>query len=224
MPKLIRVALVGGSEMLRSARRFALEDTGSLKIVLDSDGFGLTPSETLSYNFDVAILDQRLPNFPAFDYVKAMQAMAKVDNLEIGRVLISATFEDLELRIQAIEAGAVDCVFVDEGIESLVAKVKLCQEVETDYAIRELLPVLTEGGIDQEDYAKASVAIDALDNKERLILENFCLLKTDSQIAQIVQVPKLKVKQTIAKVQSLLLLNTRSQLLLKLYRLGELTL
>ncbi len=210
--------------MLRSARRFALEDTGSLKIVLDSDGFGLTPSETLSYNFDVAILDQRLPNFSAFDYVKAMQAMAKVDNLEIGRVLISATFEDLELRIQAIEAGAVDCVFVDEGIESLVAKVKLCQEVETDYAIRELLPVLTEGGIDQEDYAKASVAIDALDNKERLILENFCLLKTDSQIAQIVQVPKLKVKQTIAKVQSLLLLNTRSQLLLKLYRLGELTL
>lgn len=224
MPKLIRVALVGGSEMLRSARRFALEDTGSLKIVLDSDGFGLTPSETLSYNFDVAILDRRLPNFSAFDYVKAMQAMAKVDNLEIGRVLISATFEDLELRIQAIEAGAVDCVFVDQGIESLVAKVKLCQEVETDYAIRELLPVLTEGEIDQEDYAKASVAIDALDNKERLILENFCLLKTDSQIAQIVQVPKLKVKQTIAKVQSLLLLNTRSQLLLKLYRLGELTL
>ena len=224
MPKLIRVALVGGSEMLRSARRFALEDTGSLKIVLDSDGFGLTPSETLSYNFDVAILDQRLPNFSAFDYVKAMQAMAKVDNLEIGRVLISATFEDLELRIQAIEAGAVDCVFVDQGLESLVAKVKLCQEVETDYAIRELLPVLTEGEIDQEDYAKASVAIDALDNKERLILENFCLLKTDSQIAQIVQVPKLKVKQTIAKVQSLLLLNTRSQLLLKLYRLGELTL
>lgn len=223
MPALLRVALIGGSDMLRGARRVALEETANVKVVLDSDGFGMTPTDLLAYSFDVAVLDQRLPNSPAFDYVRAMQAMAKVNSADIGRILISATFQEVDLRIQAIESGAVDCVFVDAGIQAFVDAVKLCKDPEADYAIRQLLAELKVGEVDKQEYAKATSAMDSLDFKEQAILENFCLLKTDAQIAQIVQVPKLKVRQTITKVQNLLLLNTRSQLLLELCRLGALT-
>lgn len=223
MPALLRVALIGGSDMLRGARRVALEENSNLKVVLESDGFALSPTDLLAYSFDVAVLDQRLPSSAAFDYVKAMQSMAKVNSSDIGRILISATFQDVDLRIQAIESGAVDCVFVDQGIEAFVSAVKMCKEPEADYAIRELLPELKKGETDKEAYAKAATSIDSLDFKEQAILENFCLLKTDAQIAQTVQVPKLKVRQTITKVQNLLLLNTRSELLLKLCRLGALT-
>lgn len=210
--------------MLRAARRVAVEENQNFKVVLDSDGFALSPADVLEYNFDVAVLDQRLPNFSAFDFVRAMQALARINGVEIGRVLISATYADTALRLAAIESGAVDCVFVESGIENFVQSVALCREAETDYAIRELLAEIPSGQITGEEFAKASVAIDSLEPKEQAILENFCLLKSDAQIAQVVQVPKLKVRLTITKVQNLLLLNTRSQLLLRLHQFGALTL
>ena len=224
MASLLRVAFIGGTEMLRTARRIALEENPNFKVVLDTDGFGLLAVHALSYDFDVAVLDLRLPNSSALDYVRAMHAMAKVNSADIGRILISATYSEPDLRLQAIRAGAVDCIFVEDGIESFVANVSLCKEPESDFAIRSLLPELPSGAVSEEEYASANVAIDTLDPKEQSILESFCALKTDSQIAQIAQVPKLKVRQTIKKVQNLLLLNTRSQLLLKLHELDALTL
>jgi DNA-binding NarL/FixJ family response regulator len=96
LPALLRVALIGGSDMLRGARRVALEENSNLKVVLESDGFALSPTDLLAYSFDVAVLDQRLPSSAAFDYVKAMQSMAKVNSSDIGRILISATFQDVD--------------------------------------------------------------------------------------------------------------------------------
>lgn len=223
MASIYRVALVGGSDVLRSARRVALEEEGHYKVVLDSDGFGLTPTQALDFNFDIAVLDLRLPNFSAFDYVRALHAMAKVNGVGIGRILFSATFDDQQLRLQAIDAGAVDVIFVDSGLSKFLETVGLCREAEADYAMRQLLPIVQSGEVSAEEFATAATALDSLDLKERAIIENFCALKTDAQIAQIVQVPKLKVRQTITKAQNLLLLNTRSQLLLKLQRLGALT-
>jgi DNA-binding NarL/FixJ family response regulator len=153
-----------------------------------------------------------------------MHAMAKVNSADIGRILISATYFEPSLRLEAIRAGAVDCIFVEEGIEQFVKNVEMCKEPEADFGIRSLLPELTSGVVNEEEFAAANIAIDTLDAKEQSILESFCALKTDAQIAQIAQVPKLKVRQTIKKVENLLLLNTRSQLLLRLHELEALTL
>lgn len=210
--------------MLRTARRHALEENPNIKVVLDLDGFGLSAADAISYDFDVAVLDLRLPNSSALDYVKAMHAMAKVNSADIGRILISATYFEPSLRLEAIRAGAVDCIFVEEGIEQFVKNVEMCKEPEADFAIRSLLPELTSGVVNEEEFAAANIAIDTLDAKEQSILESFCALKTDAQIAQIAQVPKLKVHKTIKKVENLLLLNTRSQLLLRLHELEALTL
>jgi hypothetical protein len=69
-----------------------------------------------------------------------------------------------------------------------------------------------------------SIALDTLEEKESLIVHGFCELKSDSEIASDVHVTKLKVRQTIAKVQNLLSLDTRSQLLLKMFDIGALAL
>jgi len=224
VPKVLRVALIGGSEILRGARRAALEATPNVQVVTDSDGFGLSANEILSYNFDVVVLDQRLPNSSAFDFVRAIHALAKINATEVGRFLVSSPYENLESRILAVEAGAVDAVFIDQGIERFVATVIRCSDSDADFGIRDILPGIPSGKTTEEEFAKASLALDILDSKEEAIIRSFCELKTDAQIAQIVQVPKLKVRQTISKAQNLLLLSTRSQLLLKLHELGELTL
>jgi DNA-binding NarL/FixJ family response regulator len=220
----IRVALLGGSETLRAAKRVALSTRPNTKVVFDSDGFGLLPQDFLNVNFDVAIVEQRLGFQTAFEFIKIVQALSAMRQEQLGRILVAAQFHETQLRLLAIEAGAVDCVFISDGIETLVEKVSLCSEIDPDFAIRELIPDLGNLTISQEGFQNAAIALDTLDPKEAKVLKAFCQMKSISDIAVAVSVPKIKVTSTLNKIQKLLMLDTRSQLMLRMYRLGALAL
>ncbi|NBQ92936.1 MAG: DNA-binding response regulator [Micrococcales bacterium] len=224
MAKILRVALVGGHETIRQGRRDYLEANGEIQIVHNSDGFGIQAQDLLSLNFDVAILEQRLPATTAFALISASHALARVTSEELGRFLVSAYYSELSLRLSAIEAGAVDTVFVMDGLEVLKNRVEACADPQADFGIREIFNQIPKSKVSEAEFSSASVALDTLDVKEANIIRAFCELKTDAQIAQVAQVPKLKVRNTIRKVQNLLMLETRSQLLLKLSRFGALAL
>lgn len=221
MAKLIRVALVGGSEIIRSARRSRLEIDEQIQIVHNSDGFGLTPENLLQLNFDVAIIDAKPPTVPVSDYLREVHTLANIHSSEVGRLLISASYKDPQSRLEAIEAGAVDLFSLEDGLEKVVELVKAAAAVDADFGIREVLSAVDIGSVSKEQFSRASIALDSLDEKEKAIIKGFFELKTDTQLAQSVQVPKLKVRNTIIKFQNLLLLHTRSQLLLELTRLGN---
>lgn len=210
--------------MLRSAKRVVLESVGKCQIVFDSDGHGLLPQDFLEVNYDVAIVEQRLGNQSAFDFIRALHALAVVKQEIIGRILVGSQFDETQLRVLAIEAGAVDCVFVSDGVESLLAKVLACKDVYADFAIRELLPHLGGLTVSQEGFQNASTALDTLDSKEVKVIKSFCQLKDVAAIAIDSGLSKVKVNATLLKVQRLLVLETRSQLLLRMHRLGALAL
>ncbi|MEY3317493.1 MAG: hypothetical protein RLZZ503_695 [Actinomycetota bacterium] len=218
----LRIALLGGSDSSRAAKRSALETGAKGQVVFDSDGHGLLPQQFLEVNYDVAIVEQRLGSQSAFDYIRALHALAVVSQENIGRILVGSQFHETQLRITAIEAGAVDCVFVSDGIDSLIKKVLACVDVNADFAIRELLPQLGDLTISQEGFQNAAVALDTLDKKESIVVKSFCQLKDVSQIGIDSGLSKVKVNATLLKVQRLLVLQTRSQLLLRMYRLGAL--
>ncbi len=224
MAQEIRVALVGGSEALRKSRRDILATLSQIKLVYDSDGFGVTPAQLIEVNFDVAVLELRLENQSALDFLKSMYVMANIQKQAFGRVLIATQFSDDMLRVQAIRAGAVDAVFISDGMHSMITKIQQCFDEHADFAIRELLPTLDKKEVSASDFQMISVSLDTLEAKEALILHGFCELKSDSEIASEVHVTKLKVRQTVAKIQNLLTLNTRSQLLLKMFEVGALAL
>jgi DNA-binding NarL/FixJ family response regulator len=218
----LRIALLGGSDSSRAAKRSALETGAKGQVVFDSDGHGLLPQQFLEVNYDVAIVEQRLGSQSAFDYIRALHALAVVSQENIGRILVGSQFHETQWRITAIEAGAVDCVFVSDGIDSLIKKVLACVDVNADFAIRELLPQLGDLTISQEGFQNAAVALDTLDKKESIVVKSFCQLKDVSQIGIDSGLSKVKVNATLLKVQRLLVLQTRSQLLLRMYRLGAL--
>lgn|GEM_PF-1044440 len=224
MSQEIRVALVGGSEALRNSRREILATASYIKVVHDSDGFGLTPAQLGEVNFDVAVIELRLEDQSALQFLKSMFVTANIQKQSFGRILISSQFSDDALRLHAIRAGAVDAVFVSDGMDSMLKKIQHCIDEHTDFAIRELLPTLNKQEVSQSDLQMISVSLETLEDKEALILRGFCELKSDSVIASEVHVTKLKVRQTIKKVQNLIALETRSQLLLKMFEVGALAL
>jgi DNA-binding NarL/FixJ family response regulator len=220
----LRIALLGGSDSIRAAKRAVLEASSENQIVFDSDGYGLLPQDFLEVTFDVAIIEQRLGNQSAFDFTRALQSLAVVRQIEVGRVLVASQFHETQLRLTSIEAGAVDCVFVSDGFESLVEKVSACGDVHADFAIRELLPQLGELNISQEGFQSAAVALDTLDKNETKVVKAYCELKSIAEIATLSGLSRVRVNSTLSKVQTLLMLFTRSQLLLRMYRLGALAL
>lgn len=224
MSQEIRVALVGGSEALRNSRREILATASYIKVVHDSDGFGLTPAQLGEVNFDVAVIELRLEDQSALQFLKSMFVTANIQKQSFGRILIASQFSDDALRLHAIRAGAVDAVFVSDGMDSMLKKIQHCIDEHTDFAIRELLPTLNKQEVSQSDLQMISVSLETLEDKEALILRGFCELKSDSVIASEVHVTKLKVRQTIKKVQNLIALETRSQLLLKMFEVGALAL
>lgn len=224
MDQGVRVAIVGGSEALRRSRREILSTDPNIKVIYDSDGFGLSPEDLIEINFDVAVIELRLNDSSALDYLKAAYIAADIHNFLFGRVLISAQFAQTSLRLEAIRAGAVDCVFIDEGMTGLISKINSAADEFCDFGIRQLLPTMAKAEVSAANFQALTLALDSLDDKEAKILRGFCELKTDAQIASAIHVPKLKVRKTLSKVQKLLSLNTRSQLLLKMFESGALAL
>jgi DNA-binding NarL/FixJ family response regulator len=220
----LRIALLGGSDSIRAAKRAVLESSNDNQVVFDSDGYGLLPQDFLEVTFDVAIIEQRLGNQSAFEFIRALQSLAVVRQEEVGRILVASQFHETQLRLTAIEAGAVDCVFVSDGFESLVEKVSVCIDVHADFAIRELLPQLGDLTISQEGFQSAAVALDTLDKNETKVVKAYCELKSIPDIATASGLSRVRVNNTLTKVQTLLMLFTRSQLLLRMYRLGALAL
>jgi DNA-binding NarL/FixJ family response regulator len=220
----LRIALLGGSETQRSAKRAVLEASGKCQVIFDADGYGLLPQDFLEVTFDVAIVEQRLGSQSAFEFIRALQSLAVVRQEQAGRILVASQFHETQLRITAIEAGAVDCVFVSDGFESLLEKVHACSDVYSDFAIRELLPQLGDLTISQEGFQSAAIALDTLDKNETKVLKAFCELKNLAEIASDSGLSRVRVNNTLLKVQTLLMLFTRSQLLLRMYRLGALAL
>ncbi len=220
----LRIALLGGSDSIRAAKRAVLESSNTNQVVFDSDGYGLLPQDFLEVTFDVAIIEQRLGVQSAFDFTRALQSLAVVRQEAVGRILVASQFHETQLRLTAIEAGAVDCVFVSDGFESLVQKVSACVDVHADFAIRELLPQLGDLTISQEGFQSAAIALDTLDEHETRVVKAYCELKSIPEIANASGLSRARVNNTLSKVQTLLMLFTRSQLLLRMYRLGALTL
>ena len=218
------MALLGGSDSLRAAKRAVLETQPNVQIVFDSEGYGLLPQDFREVNFDVAIIEQRLNAMSAFDFIKILHTISAMDMEAPGQMLVASQFHDTQLRLTAIEAGAIDCVFISDGPGSLVEKVSLCSNADADFAIRELVPVLGDLTISQEGFQNASVALDTLDKTEAKVVRAFCQLKSDSEISIEAHVSKVKVRTTLLKVQKLLMLDTRSQLMVRMYRLGALAL
>lgn len=224
MAKDIRVALIGGSDISRAARREMLATSSRIKVVHDSDGYSLKPESLHELIFDVAILELRLSGESALDFLQSAFQAARMANQVLGKVLISAQFNEPALRVQVIAAGAVDCVFVSDGLAELIRKIERCVDDDEDFAIRELLPTLSPAPSSGLQFQESAVLLDTLSELDSQILSIFSELKSDGEISNQLQISRAKVRQAVQNIIRLLGLETRSQLLLRLFQLGMLSL
>ena len=119
MGRPIRILLVEDNSVFREALELLLGLRTDIEIVAAvGDGAAAVPA-TLEHKPDVVLMDYRLPGL---DGVQATRAVLEACP-ETAVVCLTAS-ANLRERDALMEAGAVDCLQKDEGLDAIVAAIR----------------------------------------------------------------------------------------------------
>lgn len=152
----IKVVLVDDQTLVREGIRSLLKLSSAVQVIGEavdgSDALQLIESK----NPDVVLMDLRMPKMNGIEAIKQLRA-----NQINTPVIILTTFDDHQLVLQGLQAGAMGYLLKDVSLDNLVAAIKTVHNGETI-----VQPAITETllrGLSQQDNE-----FDALPNPEAL--------------------------------------------------------
>ena len=116
---MIEVCLVDDQTLVRQGIRSLLELSDSIRVVAEA-GDGMKAVETIpSVKPDVVLLDMRMPGMSGLDVLNALAATN-----QLPPTIILTTFDDDQLVLAGLKAGARGYLLKDVSLDQLVDAVK----------------------------------------------------------------------------------------------------
>ncbi|WP_420114822.1 response regulator [Pseudactinotalea sp.] len=204
---MIRLVVVDDQTLVRQGIRGLLELADDVDVVAEADD-GMTGLAAIREHApDVVLLDLRMPRH---DGIWALEALRSA-RLEVP-VLVLTTFDDDELVLAAIRAGARGYLLKDVTLDSLVGAIRtlaeggtLVQPAITDRVLR----AVREGAVLSEDDDGAPVVLGDLTSREVEILRLVAGGYSNREIAHALHLAEGTVKNHVSAV--LLKLGTRDR-------------
>ncbi len=213
---MIRVALVDDQTLVRQGVRSLLELSDEIKVIGEAAD-GESAIETIpEMNPDVLLLDMRMPGKSGLDVM-----------VELGQknllppTIILTTFDDDELVLSGIRAGARGYLLKDVALEELVDAVKevaagktIVKPAVTQRLLKGLGKIRTEfSSLEQPD---------PLTERETEILRLMAGGYSNKEIAKAFNVAEGTVKNHVSNVLSKMGVRDRTRAVLKAFELGVL--
>jgi len=152
----IRVALIDDQTLVREGIRSLLKLSATIQVVGEAVDGCEAVELAQRHNPDVILMDLRMPKMNGIEAIKSLRTA------EIAiPVIILTTFDDHQLVLQGLQAGAMGYLLKDVSLENLVAAIQAVHKGETI-----VQPALTETlmrGLRQQDNE-----FEALPNPEPL--------------------------------------------------------
>ncbi|GIX33167.1 MAG: DNA-binding response regulator [Lysobacterales bacterium] len=209
----IRVLLVDDQNLVRQGIRGLLALSPDIEVVGEaSDGLEAI-AELERLRPDVMLLDLRMPRMDGIEVLKRLAAEGR----RIPTVILT-TFDDEELVLAGIEAGARGYLLKDTTLEELVAAIRsvaaggtLLKPLKTE-GLKERLPDERRfGGLDRPD---------ALTEREAQILRLMAGGYSNKEIARVLEVAEGTVKNHVSNILSKLGVRDRTRAVLRALELG----
>ncbi len=210
----VRVALIDDQRLVREGIRGLLELAGTIDVVAEgSDGDEV---DTIAANADpdVWLMDIRMPRVSGIDAIRRLR-----DAGHDRPVIILTTFDDPNLVMQGIAAGARGFLLKDVSLERLI------EAIETVHAGGTVVqPVITQSLLDHvagRDVGFDSLSIpDELTPRETEILRLMAGGYSNREIAQMLENSEGTVKNHVSNVLSKLGVRDRTRAVLKAIAAG----
>jgi DNA-binding NarL/FixJ family response regulator len=212
---MIRVMLVDDQNLVRKGVRSLLELSSDIEIVGEAadgaEAIRLLPD----INPDVMLLDMRMPGMSGIDL---LQTLAKQD--AVPPTIILTTFDDDELVLAGIKAGARGYLLKDVSLEDLVGAVKTVAEggsIVKPAVTQRLLKGLENL---QNDFSSLDRP-DPLTERETEILRLMAGGYSNKEIANSLGVAEGTIKNHVSNILSKMGVRDRTRAVLKAFEMGN---
>jgi DNA-binding NarL/FixJ family response regulator len=219
----LRIALIDSDPDIRHGRRLLIDSQSDLKVVFEDDNAITTIQRLPEALVDVVVLDHRIKGLDGIEVAKALIRSFLADDARVPKIIMTGPYFSAELQIANIAAGATDLVTQDSGPEELLKAIRSTAAKDDEPDFRELAAFLEAARHIAIDVPDLLVRLGQLGERERLVLEQFELGKTDEQIASEMFLVKYRVRQILNSVVAKAGFATRTQLFLALNRAGRLS-
>jgi DNA-binding NarL/FixJ family response regulator len=212
---MIKVMLVDDQNLVRKGVRSLLELSEEIEVIAEAVD-GSEAIRTIPENQpDVVLLDMRMPGLSGLDVLKEL---SKADKLP--PTIILTTFDDHELVLAGIKAGAKGYLLKDVSLAELVNAVKTVAEGGTV-----VKPAVTQRllkGLEnlQTDFSSLDQP-DPLTERETEILRLMAGGYSNKEIANSLGVAEGTVKNHVSNILSKMGVRDRTRAVLKAFELGQ---
>jgi DNA-binding NarL/FixJ family response regulator len=211
---MIKVLLVDDQTLVRQGVRSLLELSQSVRVIAEASDGDQAIAMIPEVKPDVVLLDMRMPGKSGLD---VLHALAASDTLP--PTIILTTFDDDELVLAGLKAGAKGYLLKDVTLEQLV------EAVETVAGGGSLMrPAVTQrllAGLDRMQNSFASLdQPDPLTDRETEILRLMAGGYSNKEIANSLNVAEGTVKNHVSNILSKLGVRDRTRAVLKAFELG----
>jgi len=211
---MIEVCLVDDQTLVRQGIRSLLELSDSIRVVAEA-GDGMQAVETIPrVKPDVVLLDMRMPGMSGLDVLNALAATN-----QLPPTIILTTFDDDQLVLAGLKAGARGYLLKDVSLDQLVDAVKTVAGGGSLVA-----PVVTQrllSGLERMQNEFTSLdRPDPLTERETEILRLMAGGYSNKEIANSLGVAEGTVKNHVSNILSKLGVRDRTRAVLKAFELG----
>ena len=211
---MIEVCLVDDQTLVRQGIRSLLELSDSIRVVAEA-GDGMQAVETIPrVKPDVVLLDMRMPGMSGLDVLNALAA-----SNQLPPTIILTTFDDDQLVLAGLKAGARGYLLKDVSLDQLVDAVKTVAAGGSLVA-----PVVTQrllSGLERMQNEFVSLdRPDPLTDRETEILRLMAGGYSNKEIANSLGVAEGTVKNHVSNILSKLGVRDRTRAVLKAFELG----
>ena len=212
---MIKVMLVDDQNLVRKGVRSLLELSEEIEVIAEAVD-GSEAIRTIPENQpDVVLLDMRMPGLSGLDVLKEL---SKADKLP--PTIILTTFDDHELVLAGIKAGAKGYLLKDVSLAELVNAVKTVAEGGTV-----VKPAVTQRLLKGLEYLQTDFSSldqpDPLTERETEILRLMAGGYSNKEIANSLGVAEGTVKNHVSNILSKMGVRDRTRAVLKAFELGQ---
>ncbi len=212
---MIKVMLVDDQNLVRKGVRSLLELSEEIEVIAEAADGAEAISTIPEVDPDVVLLDMRMPGKSGLDVLRELSAVDK-----LPPTIILTTFDDDELLLAGIQAGAKGYLLKDVALAELVNAVKTVAEggsVVKPAVTQRLLKGLEN--LHTEFYSLDRP--DPLTERETEILRLMAGGYSNKEIANSLGVAEGTVKNHVSNILSKMGVRDRTRAVLKAFELGQ---
>lgn len=214
-----RLAIIDADDLIREGRGLLLQSQPDFQVVYDSGDPNAALSVLPEYLVDVVLVELRTPGWLPANYIETLSTAFEAAGNEAA-IVATASFMNEDLELAILRAGASGVFAQEESGAALIKLVKTLGNGGQAFKRDRLVSLVSRTNVVTAIESKLAIALVDLDQEQRRVLQLMVDGKSDSAIANELDLTRYRVTKFIESLRVLANFRTRIQLAIALIELG----